>query len=704
MAMAGATATSAASSSSYMSLTSCVSIRSSSTNSTIAPSPTSSLPSISTQKTSSQQAQRNKTLTDQLQPLSTEFLEAPPPARVWRSPTRKKARDSAPQRSITPSSEGSTVSKVISLLMKEPDANLVSVLDAEVTFLTSKDIAAILNAQTRWRRALFFFDWAKTKSSFPINKFAYNIMLKVLRKAEQWEIGNALLEEMIKNDITPDNITYSTIISFALRCKKTEEALSWFSRMQDAGCAPDSVTYSAVIDILVKADRMEEAVELCSKMQQDIKPWDSVVYSQIMKLHGIQNEFDQMWDVYKEMRAVDIFPNVVTYNALISLLGNSGRSIQVVKLFNDLLSQGLKPSPVTLSLMFRTFSKTRDLEEAFKLFERIKEEEWVVDTVVYNSLLSLCAQMGRVDEGEKVYRELLASKECCSDDWTWRILVDLYVKGGRFVEAQKIVKEKVGHGQSIDLPVFMNLIQGYGKSKDFKSVLSVMNDIRAANMPLDHMLAGALLSTLVLCEEAGAEEKLPLVEQIGLVYPKLKAVVENLFEESVSAAKVKEDMRTMLNGAAEDCRRPFCNLLLDLCWLKQSAEPAQELLGIAISFGIYTDLQIRSPVEWTLRLRTLSFGAARTALQGWVSSLRAAFQEEGLELPYEFSIEVGLGLQSFPDDSVPVMSTVILKHLQEMKSPFQESRVGWLTASAADVRDWLLGTNGCEDSPTTAEV
>ncbi|KAI5054622.1 hypothetical protein GOP47_0030341 [Adiantum capillus-veneris] len=704
MAMAGATAISAASSSSYMSLTSCVSIRSSSNNSsTIVSSPPS--PSISTQKTSSQQAQRRKTLADQLQPLSTEFLEAPPPARVWHSPTRKKARDSVPQRRVKPSSEGSTISKVISFLTKEPDANLSSLLDSEVTFLTSKDIVAILNAQTRWHQALFFFEWAKSKSSFPINRFVYNVMLKILRKAEQWETGNALLEEMIKNDIAPDNITYSTIISFALRCNKTEEALSWFSRMQDAGCAPDSVTYSAVIDILVKADRMQEADDVCAKMQQDIKPWDSVVYSQIMKLHGLRNNFDQMWDVYKEMRAVDIFPNVVTYNTLISMLGNSGRSIQVVRLFNDMLSEGLKPSPVTLSLMFRTFSKTRDLEEAFKLFERIKEEEWVVDTVVFNSLLSLCAQMGRVNEGEKVYRELLASKECRGDDWTWRILVDMNVKGGRFEEAQKITKEMVGRGRSIDLPVYMNLIQGYGKSKDFKSVLSVMNDIKAANVPFDHMLAGALLSALVLCEEAGSEEKLPLVEEIGLVYPKLKAVIENLYkEESISTAKVKEDIRAMLNGAAEDCRRPFCNLLLDLCWMKQSAEQAQELLGIAILFGIYSELQIRTPMEWSLRLRTLSFGAARTALQGWVSCLRAVFQEEGSEIPCEFSIEVGLGLQSFPDDSVPVMSTVILKQVQELKAPFEESRAGWLTASAASVKDWLLGTKGSEEPLLAIEV
>lgn len=704
--MAGAIA--AASSSSYMNLASFVSVRgsssgSSSNSSPAVPSPSpSASPSISSQKRFSLQQEQRKTLADQVQHFSTEFLESPPPARVWISPTRKKARDSVPRLSKRSSSRGSPgttsspIPKTISLLTENPNESLASLLDSEVSFLTAKDIVVILQSETRWRRALVFFDWVKSRS-FPINSFVYNVMLKILRKAEQWEIGNALVEEMAQNGIPPDNVTYSTIISFAIRCGKMQEALGWFSKMQDGGCPPDSVTYSAAIDVLAKSGRMLEAEDLCAKMQQNVLPLDAVAYSQIMKLHGMQNDFDQMWNVYKEMHTAGMVPNVVTYNALISMLGNVGRSIQVVRLFNDMLGHKLKPTPVTLSLMFRTFSKTREILEAFKLYEQMKKEEWVVDTVVYNSLLSLCAQMGSVDKGEEVYKELLKSKVCQPDDWTWRTLVDMYVKGGKSEDAHLITKEMIKRGRSIDLPVYMNLLQGYGYRKDFKGVLELMDEIEAAKVPFDHMLAGALLRVFVLCEDAGAEERLPLLEKTGIVYPELKTVIENLLNKDVSPSNLKEDVRVMLSGAAEDCRRPFCNLLMDLCWVKQSPDLAQELLSIAISFGLYPDLQIRSPVEWCLRLRKLSFGAARTALQGWVSSLRAALQEEGKELPYILSIEVGLGAQFSTPESVTVMSTFIVELVKEMNAPFQESRSGWLTASVDDVKKWLLTTKSTGD-------
>lgn len=707
MAMAAAAAPSS------MGLASCVSIRNSSgSSSTVSPLPSLSIPppSTSTQKPFSQEHRKKSTLADQLQPLSKEFLESPPPSRVWTAPTRRKARDSAPKErrripgGLPPGPGVSAVRDTLVLLeqAKDSDLSLAPLLDDDVSFLTSKDIVAILNAQTRWRRALLFFKWLKSKS-FQINSYVYNVMLKILRKAEQWETGKALVEEMTRNGIPPDNITYSTIISFAIRCHQLDEALDWFSRMQDAGCPPDSVTYSAVIDVLAKSGRMQEAEDLCCKMQQEIQPCDAVAYSQVMKLHGMQKDYDQMWGVYKKMLAANMVPNVVTYNTLISLLGNAGRSMQVLRLFNDMLGHGLKPSPITLSLMFRTFAKTRNVDEAFELYKRIKKEGWIMDSVVYNTLLSLCAQLGKVDEGEEICKELLNSKVCRPDDWTWRTLVDMYVKGGKFEEARRITREMVSRGRSIDLPVYMGLIQGYGRKKDFKGVLELFDEVKAASVPFDHMLAGALLTVLVLCEEAGAEERVPLLESIGIVYPKLRNVVENLSKEGLSREEMKEDMRAMLSGASEDCRRPFCNLLMDLCWVKQSAYQAHELLAIAVSFGLYKDLQVRSPVEWSLKLRTLSFGAARTALQGWVSSLRAAVEESG-ELPHLLSIEVGMGIQFTPDQSFTVMSTFILTLLQEMKAPFQERKSGWLTADATDVKAWLLSSEGFKRSSVSLAV
>lgn len=655
-------------------------------------------PFVSPRSSSSSPPSPSKpTLSDQLQPLSKEFLDPPPRSRRWTSPSRRKAKDSVPDRRFvpdpSPSAAGvSAVRDALALLEKaeETEQSVAAALDEHVSSLSPKDVVAIINYERSWPRALLFFNWVKANSPSSLNVYTYNVLLRVLRRGEQWETGRGLVEEMIEQGFPPDNYTYATIITFAIRCNLPDEALSWFAKMQEAGCKPDKVTYTAVIDVLAKARRIEEALDLFSKMKSDGVPLDVVSYSTILKVHGMDRNFGEMMKVYEEMQSAGVLPNVVTFNSMISILGNAGKSPQATQLFTDMLNCGLKPSPVTLSLLFRTYAKSRNVDEAFRLFEMMKTEGWDVDTVVYNTLLGLCAQLGKVEEGEKVHTELLNSKVCKPDDWTWGILADMYVKGGKLEEGRRVVTDMVSRGRQVDLPVYMGLIQGYGNMRDFKSLLGLVDDIRAANLPFDHMLGGALLSAFVLCEEEGGKESAEILERIGIAYPKLKSVVEDLTKDS-SSTELREGIRTMLNGATEDCRRPFCNLLMDLCWVRDLAEQAHQILATAVSFGIYGQLQTKSLVEWSLKLRTLSFGAARTALQSWISSLRVAIQDGG-ELPHLVSIEVGVGIVFIPNDSVLVMSTFILALLKEMQAPFDESRSGWLTATASDVKAWLLSS------------
>jgi pentatricopeptide repeat protein len=715
------------------------------------------------------------------------------------------------------------------LLLESDLPDLGAALDAttELGSLSCRDMVAILQAQTQWRRSLLFFNWLRS-SSFPLNAFVYNVMLKILRKAERWEIGAEIAEDMARRSprIEPNNITYSTIISFAIRCGKPEEALRWFSRMRTSRCSPDSVTFASVIDVYVKSGRIDEAEELCSEMRRSIRPWDSVVHSQIVKLHGVREDWDQMWEAYKRMLDAGIAPNVVTLNSMISLLGSAGRSMQALRVFNDMLGLGLKPSPVTLSLMFRSFARSRHGEEALELYERIKAEDWAVDSVVYNSLLSLCAKLRRIEEGEMVYRELLSSKRCKPDDWTWRTMVDLYVKGGKVDEARKIAAEMmIRRGRAVvDLPVYMGLIQGYAKKHSFDLVVELFDELLIAGLPMDHMLAGAMLDALVQCWKAAdrggrdhrhRRQTSLIVDRIGLVFPELKILIEHLSDGNLSNANVSSKnlsienasnenltienassenlssenasnenlsdgnlssgenlsnadvsnenlsidnvpsnenlsienvsnvylsdenlsegdlavagtqtlVRGMLDRASANCRRPLINLLLDLCYAQRGVGGdgaaaadddddeenlhVQELLGIAISFGVYPDLQSRSATEWRLKLKLLSFGAARAALSGWISSLRDALNQDGV-LPPSLSIEVGMGLEAphgVDDDadadvdadadgdcSPAVMKSFVSKLLKAMDAPFGESKFGRLNASNKDVEAWLLSS------------
>ena len=86
--------------------------------------------------------------------------------------------------------------------------------------LTPFDVVAILNTLNSWRLALSLFKWLRAEQSSSLNIYTYNVMLKVLRRGRRWELAEPIAVDMIHAGILPDNITYSTLISFANRCNR----------------------------------------------------------------------------------------------------------------------------------------------------------------------------------------------------------------------------------------------------------------------------------------------------------------------------------------------------------------------------------------------------------------------------------------------------------------------------------------------------
>lgn len=70
-----------------------------------------------------------------------------------------------------------------------------------------------------------------------------------------WE----LLEDMKREGLEPDAITYNSLVHACVRCGDFSHALLLLSSMRTAGFAPNVVTFTSLIDGLGKAGRVAEA-------------------------------------------------------------------------------------------------------------------------------------------------------------------------------------------------------------------------------------------------------------------------------------------------------------------------------------------------------------------------------------------------------------------------------------------------------------
>eukprot|EP01018_Ginkgo_biloba_P003662 Gb_17291 [translate_table: standard] len=552
----------------------------------------------------------------------------------------------------------------------------------------AKQAVFIINNLNSWEKAHLTFKYFKAKEGFVMDKIMYNVTMKVLRKGMQWELVEELLEQMVGEGMQPDNITFSTVISCARQCKVPHKGVEWFEKMQESGCVPDEVTYSAMIDTYGRAGKVDEALKLYDKARSEGWHLDTITFATLIRMYAVSGNYEGVLNTYEEMKFLGVKVNLVIYNTMLDAMGRAGRPWQVKSLYKEMVEAGISPNRITFSALIRAYGKARWPDDALEYFAKMKEEGWELDNVLYNILLSMCADMGLVDEALGLFDEMSKSENCKPDNWSYTPMIHIYARVGQVIEAEKMLTKMLEAGYSPNVFVFTSLIQGYGKSKRYDDVVRTFDRLLEAELSPDDRLCGCLLSVLTRCEREERGKVLGCIEKAN---PKLSSIATLLGEDDIDVEVVIEDFRAVLSESPEEVRKPYCNCLIDLCWNLNFLDRAHQLLDLGISFEVYSDLQSKSPTEWSLNLKTLSLGAALAAFQNWMSSLLKAV-EDGEELPPVIGIHTGHGTHKFSDKG---LVTALESRLRDMRAPFHESpdRVGWLLTTGIALTLWFQSRN-----------
>ena len=87
---------------------------------------------------------------------------------------------------------------------------------------------------------------------------------------------------MDSREITPDVITYNTLISAFSNCQQTDRAIELFQKMQVQRIIPDVITFNALFAACEQSAEWEKALDLFSEMkrkkvQPDVISFNSLI-------------------------------------------------------------------------------------------------------------------------------------------------------------------------------------------------------------------------------------------------------------------------------------------------------------------------------------------------------------------------------------------------------------------------------------------
>ncbi|XVF51949.1 hypothetical protein PTKIN_Ptkin04bG0224900 [Pterospermum kingtungense] len=640
---------------------------------------------------------KTPSLSEQLQPLSTTTLPRKDQARLlskpkstWVNPTRPKRSVLSLQRQKRSPYAYNPKIRELKLFAKklndceDSEDGFLTVLEEIPEEISKENALLILNSLKPWQKAHLFFNWVKTKNLFPMETIFYNVTMKSLRFGRQFELIEELANEMVSNDIPLDNITYSTIISCAKRCYMFDKAVEWFERMYRTGLMPDEVTYSAILDVYGKLGKVEEVLSLYERgVASGWKP-DQITFSVLAKMFGEAGDYDGIRYVLQEMKSFGVKPNLVVYNTLLEAMSKAGKPGLARSLFEELLESGLTPNEKTLTALAKIYGKARWAKDALKLWEEMKSKNWPMDFILYNTLLTMCADIGLVEEAEQLFADMKQSEQCRPDSWSYTAMLNIYGSGGNVDKAMELFEEMSEVDVKLNVMGSTCLIQCLGKAGRIDELVRVFSVSVEQGIKPDDRLCGCLLSVVSLCENREDMDKvLGCLQRANL---RLVAFVEMIEDEKTELDTVKEEFKSIISDTKDDARRPFCNCLIDICRSKNLHERAHDLLYLGTLYGLYPGLHNKTVDEWSLDVRSLSVGAAKTALEEWMGTL-AKIVRRGEALPELFSAQTGAGTHKFAQG----LSGSFASHLKTLAAPFKQSedKAGCFVATREDLVLWL---------------
>lgn len=647
-----------------------------------------------------EEPQKNPSLAEQLKPLSATVLSdkpndqakllTKPPKSTWVNPLRPKPSVLSLQRQKRSAYNYNPQIRDLKLFAKKlnecdslSEEAFISLLE-EIPHPVTRDNALLMvNSLKPWEKTLSFFNWVKTQNLFPMETIFYNVVMKSLRFGRQFDLIEGLANEMIDNGVALDNITYSTIISCAKRCNLFNKAVEWFERMYKTGVMPDEVTYSAVLDVYAKVGKVGEVMSLYERGRATGWTPDPIAFSVLCKVFGEAGDYDGIRFVLQEMRSLGVQPNLVVYNTLLEAMGKAGKPGLARSLFEEMIESGVTPNEKTLTALVKVYGKARWSRDALELWERMRSSGWPMDFILYNTLLSMCADLGLEEEAERLFEDMKQSEYCRPDSFSYTAMLNIYGSGGKVDRAMELFEEMSEMGVELNIMGCTCLVQCLGRSKRINDLVRVFDVSIERGIKPDDRLCGCLLSVVSLCDRI--EDAFPVLGCLERANPSLVAFISKISDKNTSFETLKNEFKAILSDANVESRRPFCNCLIDICRNRNLQERAHELLYLGTVFGLYPGLHKKTSGEWSLNVRSLSIGAAHTAFEEWMSSLSKIVEREEA-LPEVFSAYTGAGTHKFSQG----LASAFASHVEKLAAPFRmsEDRAGCFVATRDDIVSW----------------
>ncbi|EXB36428.1 hypothetical protein L484_009995 [Morus notabilis] len=341
--------------------------------------------------------------------------------------------------------------------------------------LKVQDLNAILRhfgTRKRWHDLSQIFDWMQQNGK--ISASSYSSYIKFLGESlnpmEALEIYSSIQDESIKSNVFVCN----SVLGSLIRNGKFDGGFKLFHQMKQDGLTPDIITYSTLLAGCIKAKQSyPTSVELVQELRHNGLQMDSVIYGTILAICASNNKWEEAERYFNQMKDEGHPPNEFHYSSLLNAYSICGNYKKAEILVQDMKSAGLVPNKVILTTLLKAYVRGGLFEKSKELLAELEALGYAEDEMPYCLLMDALAKDGQINEAKLVFDEL--QKKCVrSDGYAYSIMISAFCRGRRFEEAKQLAKDFEATYDRYDLVMLNTMICAYCRAGEMESVMEML--------------------------------------------------------------------------------------------------------------------------------------------------------------------------------------------------------------------------------------
>lgn len=323
-----------------------------------------------------------------------------------------------------------------------------------------------------------------------VDVVSYNTYIKLLLQGHLHKEVHKTLQDMRKQGIPPNVVTYNSIIKEAA-ARDITSAWDIAEEMQREGIQPDAYTAS-ILGAGLRRQPSKAGLDRVLALTSQLQP-DEVLVNCLLDICIRLKDRQRLRQVLL-WRADLSAPSAHAFVMLIRAFGHAQQMDEAWKIWRQLLADEKVLTEDIFMSMVDACLASSDMRSLLEVFQEVRS--WLPGfpraTVAFSLAVKMAMQLQQLDLALELYEE--TTETIILSVVTYNTLIDALVQSGALKRAMELFHDMTRRNVGPDLITFSILVKGFASAGDLETSLMLLGQMRCLQIQPDSILFNTILN------------------------------------------------------------------------------------------------------------------------------------------------------------------------------------------------------------------